>query len=191
MIAASLGAIPLRDRDAVQQVFRTFALVAEDTYVPAKAFCILLSAVAGAEPVGELQLRKWVQILINRSLVLGSWERPQLHGPCAHPSACSSFVRSLAPPPSDRHAAAADIVREYCISLHTPEELRRLQEAAVDAFATARPLSPQKGNSLLPPMPGAGAQQKGQEGGAGRGAAAFRGHQCCPHQRAGQESGQS
>eukprot|EP01052_Picozoa_sp_SAG31_P052505 SAG31_NODE_12993_length_901_cov_0.860349_2_plen_215_part_01 len=54
-------------------------------------------------------------------LVLGTWERPQLH----------------------------DIVREYCISLYDSTELQRLQTAAVDAFAAARPISPHQGSSLL------------------------------------------
>ena len=72
-----------------------------------------------------------MQLLINRSIVLGTWERPQLH----------------------------DIVREYVISLHSPEELMRLQRKVVDAFTEHRPVSsdpamcglriwPAKGNSL-------------------------------------------
>ena len=61
----------------------------------------------------ELQLRKWLQLLINRSIVLGTWERPQLH----------------------------DIVREYAIALFSPEELTRLQRKVVDAFAAHRPVS--------------------------------------------------
>jgi hypothetical protein len=76
VIAASLSAIPLRDREDAKKVFSVFAVVSEDTYVPLAAFRIILSAVTGeAELVPELQLRKWVQVLINRSLVLGTWER--------------------------------------------------------------------------------------------------------------------
>ena len=77
---AGLEAIPLRDRPIVKQVFSVFALVAEDTLVPLSAFRILLSAITGSsELVPELQLRKYLQILLNRSLVLGTWEKPQLH----------------------------------------------------------------------------------------------------------------
>eukprot|EP01043_Picozoa_sp_COSAG02_P013689 COSAG02_NODE_552_length_20429_cov_28.014068_11_plen_483_part_00 len=79
ILAASLQAVPLRDREDCRKVFSVFALVAEDTYVPLSAFQIILSAVTGeAELVPQLQLRKWLQILINRSIVLGSWERPSL-----------------------------------------------------------------------------------------------------------------
>ena len=101
VISASLAAIPSRDREDAQRIFSVFALVAEDTFVPLAVFRILLSAVMGeSELVPELQLRKWMQLLINRSIVLGTWERPQLH----------------------------DIVRDYAIALQTPEELRKLQK---------------------------------------------------------------
>ena len=94
VIAASLEAIPRRDRAKAKQVFQTFALVAEDTHVPLAAFRILLSALTGdTELMPELALRKYMQTLINRSLVLGTWERPQLHDseltsrcPCLVPS---------------------------------------------------------------------------------------------------------
>ena len=47
--------------------------------MPPQVFHMLLSAVTGKkELVSDLQLRKWLQTLINRSLVLGTWERPQL-----------------------------------------------------------------------------------------------------------------
>jgi hypothetical protein len=76
VIAASLAAIPMRDRANARNVFKVFALVAEDTHVPIEVFRILLSAVTGEpELVPQLQLRKWLQILLNRSIVLGSWER--------------------------------------------------------------------------------------------------------------------
>ena len=55
IVAASLAAIPLRDRADAKRVFSVFALVAEDTHVPLSAFRILLSAVTGeSELVPEL-----------------------------------------------------------------------------------------------------------------------------------------
>jgi hypothetical protein len=67
-----------QDRSAAQTIFSVFAVVAEDTHVPPAALLLMFNALAG-ESVAGLQLRKWMQMLINRSLVLGSWERPQLH----------------------------------------------------------------------------------------------------------------
>ena len=97
VISASLGAIPVRDRASARKVFSTFALVAEDTFVPLSAFRILLSAVTGeAELVPELQIRKWMQILINRSIVIGTWERPQLVSERLLPAAsCVMFALPL------------------------------------------------------------------------------------------------
>lgn len=54
-------------------------MVAEDTHVPTSAFRIMFNAVSNGVRATEMHIRKWLQSLINRSLVLGSWERPQLH----------------------------------------------------------------------------------------------------------------
>jgi hypothetical protein len=74
VIAASLNAIPLRDREAAKQCFSVFALVAEDTYVPIEAFRILLSAVTGeAELMPELKLRRLLQVLVSRCVTQSWW----------------------------------------------------------------------------------------------------------------------
>ena len=81
VIGASLRKIPPQDRAAVQTIFGVFAIVAEDTHVPPSAFRLMFNALSlspDGEAVSGLQLRKWMQMLINRSLVLGSWERPQV-----------------------------------------------------------------------------------------------------------------
>eukprot|EP01052_Picozoa_sp_SAG31_P039475 SAG31_NODE_5483_length_2513_cov_2.273405_4_plen_222_part_00 len=73
VISASLNSVPARDRANVRKVFNVFALVAEDTFVPMAAFRILLSAVTGTNDLApELQVRRWLQILISRSVVLGT-----------------------------------------------------------------------------------------------------------------------
>ena len=62
----------------MQTIFSVFAVVAEDTHVPPYAFLLMFNALSGdSAPVSGLQLRKWLQMLVNRSLVIGSWERPQ------------------------------------------------------------------------------------------------------------------
>ena len=94
LLDASLNAIPARDRDLCKQVFRVFALVPEDTFVPINVFQILLSAITDqVELVPELQLRKHIQILISRSVCLGTWERPQLHDIVS--SACVMFTHDF------------------------------------------------------------------------------------------------
>ena len=114
IISTSMNAIAERDRQGCREIFAVLATVAEDTHVPPDAFYLMFSEITAAEgPVPHLQLRKWMQLLINRSLILNNWERPQLH----------------------------DIVREWAISQHTPEELAALQCRVVGAFVRARPPS--------------------------------------------------
>ena len=89
IIELSLNSIHARDQAACRHIFTVMSTVAEDTMVPPQAFRIMLSAVNGTtELVPEMRLRSWLQLLINRSLLLGSWERPQLHGV----SGLASFV---------------------------------------------------------------------------------------------------
>eukprot|EP01046_Picozoa_sp_COSAG06_P039278 COSAG06_NODE_4620_length_4092_cov_389.018373_2_plen_296_part_00 len=110
VIAASLNAIPLRERESARRVFAVFAFVAEDTYVPMSAFRILLSAVSDKkELVPELQIRRWMQTLINRSIVLGTWERcaqpPALNCYCNHACSKSLLTTCVLRPICDRFAA--------------------------------------------------------------------------------------
>eukprot|EP01052_Picozoa_sp_SAG31_P021261 SAG31_NODE_1635_length_7682_cov_5.457471_3_plen_460_part_00 len=85
VIGASLRSISPRYHDSAATVLSAFALVAEDEMVPPGAFQLIVKAVAGdKDPTlqNPLGVRKVLQILINRSIVLGSWERPQLHVRC-------------------------------------------------------------------------------------------------------------
>jgi hypothetical protein len=122
IISTSMNAIAERDRQGCREIFAVLATVAEDTHVPPDAFHLMFSEITAAEgPVPHLQLRKWMQLLINRSLILNNWERPQLH----------------------------DIVREWSISQHTSEELAALQRRVVGAFVRARPPSQLQGMEQL------------------------------------------
>eukprot|EP01047_Picozoa_sp_COSAG01_P020451 COSAG01_NODE_1164_length_11447_cov_19.221096_11_plen_618_part_00 len=113
IISTSMKAIPERDRHGCTRVFWVMATVAEDQHVPPDAFHLMFNAVSGEELVPPLQLRKWIQCLLNRSLILNNWERPQLH----------------------------DITREWAISQHTETELVALQRKIVGAFHTHKPPS--------------------------------------------------
>jgi hypothetical protein len=74
IISTSMNAIPARDLQGCCDIFAVLATVAEDTYVPPRAFQIMLSAISARDGmVPALQLRKWMQMLINRSLVLNNW----------------------------------------------------------------------------------------------------------------------
>ena len=68
------------EKTHIQQLFSLFALVPEDTYLGPDAMRIMYNAVfPQAKPMSSLKLRMFTQALINRSLVIGTAERPQLH----------------------------------------------------------------------------------------------------------------
>jgi hypothetical protein len=101
MIRSSLAALgSSRESDNVRALFKLFALVPEDTVAPLEVLSIMFNAAqrphssAGsgtgqAKPGPEqptprtrttslLYIRKWLKILIDRSLVLGTVDRPQV-----------------------------------------------------------------------------------------------------------------
>lgn len=97
VIRASLKAIPAKIRPKVTQLFHGFALAPEDTQVPLAIMGMLYEASSEAEAattsaakdgsrktattttLSRLQIRRCLKTLIDRSLVLGTVDRPQLH----------------------------------------------------------------------------------------------------------------
>lgn len=69
------------------------------------------SAEADGQMPSLLKVRRWLKMLMDRSLVLGTIDRPQLH----------------------------DIVRDFNIGQHTPDELREAQRRLVHRFRINRP----------------------------------------------------
>lgn len=89
VIRASIKAIPKKLQRQVTQLFYGFALVPEDTLVPLQVLELVFhacghsdgteSTTAVQKPTSRLQIRRYLKLLINRSLVLGTVDRPQLH----------------------------------------------------------------------------------------------------------------
>ena len=81
VIRASIKAIPPKIRKRVAQLFHGFALAPEDTHVPLPVLGMLYDACGNtaAAPVSRMHVRKFLKVLIDRSLVLGTVDRPQLH----------------------------------------------------------------------------------------------------------------
>ena len=98
VIRASIKAIPQKLRKQVSLLFMGFALVPEDTFVPLAVLGMIFSAcnsapqnggsaaaattttaAAAGKPLSRLQIRRYLKVLIDRSLVLGTVDRPQLH----------------------------------------------------------------------------------------------------------------
>jgi hypothetical protein len=140
VIRTSLRSIKGRQREHIIRLFCGFALIPEDTAPPLEVLRMMydatpatigsldnrdapgssstttesqVSAAGGkTEPLPpQLLIRKWLKLLIDRSLILGTVDRPQLH----------------------------DIVLEYVVSQFSPAELRASQQRLVNCFRANRP----------------------------------------------------
>eukprot|EP01051_Picozoa_sp_SAG22_P005355 SAG22_NODE_315_length_12535_cov_3.240351_14_plen_267_part_00 len=93
VIKASLAGLKgsARDKLGINNLFAVFALVPEDTVCPIETLGIMYDALynEGKAPVSLLHIRKWLKVLIDRSLVLGTgWCRRALRD-------CDDLERSL------------------------------------------------------------------------------------------------
>ena len=86
VIRASIKAIPTKLRKKIMQLFQGFALVPEDTFVPLPVLGMTFRACSDqttdgepAKPLSRVQVRQYLKVLINRSLVLGTVDRPAVH----------------------------------------------------------------------------------------------------------------
>lgn len=87
VIRASIKAIPKKIRKHVTQLFQGFAMVPEDTFVPLPVLGMIFDAcnapstpaATDQKPLSRIQVRRYIKVLIDRSLVLGTVDRPQLH----------------------------------------------------------------------------------------------------------------
>ena len=90
VIRASIKAIPKKSRKQCTQLFISFGLIPEDTLVPLSMLGLVYHACSDLETkdneigttktsLSRLQVRRCLKLLIDRSLVLGTVDRPQLH----------------------------------------------------------------------------------------------------------------
>ena len=82
VIRASLAGLKgnERDRSGAQRLFKLFGLVPEDTSCPLECLQLMHDAVyETSKSTSILHIRKWLKILIDRSLVLGTVDRASLH----------------------------------------------------------------------------------------------------------------
>ena len=118
VIAASLRGVR-RFQSEISTLFRAMALIPEDVRAPLELLAMMYEAEVccdGSEPAGRptlLNIRRWLKVLLNRSLVLGTVDRASLH----------------------------DIPRDYVVGQHSKEELRRAHHRLVQIIRQERPSS--------------------------------------------------
>ena len=113
MIRASLRGLKgsAKEQANVKSLLLLFALVPEDTHCPLEVLLLMFNAVHQDSGATVMHLRKWLRILLNRSLVLGTVDRPSLH----------------------------DLVLDFVQAQHSPEALRDAHRRVVEAFRASRP----------------------------------------------------
>eukprot|EP01052_Picozoa_sp_SAG31_P018719 SAG31_NODE_1338_length_8731_cov_14.189643_1_plen_1748_part_10 len=121
MIRASLRGLKgsATEQANVRSLLLLFAMVPEDTHCPLDVLLLMFNATTAAAGSGGggggavtiMHIRKWLRILINRSLVLGTIDRPSVH----------------------------DLVLDFVLAQQSSSELRGKHRTVVNAFRAARP----------------------------------------------------
>eukprot|EP01051_Picozoa_sp_SAG22_P002544 SAG22_NODE_115_length_19315_cov_10.458368_5_plen_1113_part_00 len=123
VIATSVRGITGPQRANILTLFKCFALLREDCECPPEVLQMLFEALAASEQASAydelvdskkpspLQLRRWLKILHDRSLVIGHIEKPMLH----------------------------DLVADYVAQSIDPERLRRAHRELIGIFRRRRP----------------------------------------------------
>eukprot|EP01052_Picozoa_sp_SAG31_P023688 SAG31_NODE_1969_length_6771_cov_17.211331_7_plen_1242_part_01 len=119
VIRTSLNAIKGPQREKIVRTLHAFSVVPEDTRVPLEVMRMLYRAendVADADgalhqPPTMLSMRRWLKVLLDRNLILGSVDRPSLH----------------------------DIVKDFVVSAKTEAEHRLVNRRLVELWRAERP----------------------------------------------------
>jgi hypothetical protein len=91
VIRASIKSIPMKLRKQVTRLFHGFALAPEDMHVPLPVLGMIFDSCGSLDDdescktsspnklISRMHVRNYLKVLIDRSLVLGTVDRPQLH----------------------------------------------------------------------------------------------------------------
>eukprot|EP01052_Picozoa_sp_SAG31_P021339 SAG31_NODE_1645_length_7652_cov_2.069906_4_plen_267_part_00 len=119
VILTSLKSVSGSHKDNVTSLFKCLAIVPEDTIVPLDILGLMFQAGCSTDekPASRpriMMIRRWLKVLIERSLVLGTVDRISLH----------------------------DIVRDFTVSMYTKEELRQAHRRLINLLRENRPQAP-------------------------------------------------
>ena len=129
VIRTSLKSIKGSQQAEVMQLLTAFGMVPEDTTCPLEVIGMMFAAVGKARNARpklqrippRLLVRKWLKLLIDRSLVLGTVDKPQLH----------------------------DVVLEFALDQLDSDQTREAHRCLVQTFQDARPVSSLGGWQVL------------------------------------------
>ena len=114
IIRTSLSAIKGPHREKILRLFHALAIVPEDTRIPIELVGMLFEAESETplpKPPSLLNIRRWLKVLIDRSLILGTVDRPSLH----------------------------DIVMDFVVASKSDEARRGMNRRLVELWRSRRP----------------------------------------------------
>lgn len=119
VILTSLKSITGTHKDNVTSLFKCLAIVPEDTIVPLDMLAMIYQAGCSTDekPVNRpkiIMIRRWLKVLLERSLILGTVDRISLH----------------------------DIVRDFTLNMYTAQELQQAHRRLVNLLRENRPQAP-------------------------------------------------
>ncbi len=119
VIKSSLNSIRGSHKDNIISLFKCLALVPEDTTVPLEILPFIFQAGCSTDEDTAtrpkiIMIRRWLKVLIERSLILGTVDRISCH----------------------------DIIRSYTLQLYTEHELRQAHRRFVEVLRQNRPQAP-------------------------------------------------
>jgi hypothetical protein len=119
VISSSLKALKGTQTKKITCLFFSLGLIPEDVVCPLAILRMMYSACCSdrdgadsTQPPSIVSIRRWLKCLIDRSLVLGTVDRPSLH----------------------------DLVRDYCLSQFSSAELQAANARIVDCLRDQRPI---------------------------------------------------
>eukprot|EP01052_Picozoa_sp_SAG31_P029721 SAG31_NODE_2978_length_4831_cov_236.467033_2_plen_844_part_00 len=103
--------------------------------VPQDLILLMFNAVHKTSGATMMHVRKWLRTLLNRSLILGTVDRPQVKSP-----PWSSMPVRLAFGLTHCMHQVHDLVLDFAVAQHSTDTLRDSHRCVVEAFRAARPV---------------------------------------------------
>eukprot|EP01052_Picozoa_sp_SAG31_P006593 SAG31_NODE_304_length_18019_cov_10.386440_8_plen_750_part_00 len=138
MIRASLRGLKGSESEQsnVKSLLLLFALVPEDTFCPLEVLLMMFNAVHTDAGATLMHIRKWLKILINRSLVLSTVDRPSVHDLGA--LTCQKPLLLLSDSNTCTNVLLL-IVLDFAVAQYSDAELWDAHRRIVESFRANRP----------------------------------------------------
>ena len=132
------------EKEAINSVLLLMAIVPEDTVLPLEVLQVMYDATTNVKQGSRtsiMKIRQWLRVLLDRSLVLGTVDRPSLHDLVlgADPWSWPDLILLSCMYGCNTKLTQIMSISDFVVSQHTEEQLREKHRAVVQAFRKCRP----------------------------------------------------